>query len=55
MREFGNISKTLTVSHLIFFNTFSGLKTGLRGPKRACKMATVARQLWLLCKLDGPE
>ncbi|WP_443731889.1 hypothetical protein [Segatella buccae] len=46
MREFGDISKTLTVSHLNFSNTFSGLKTGLKGPKRACKRATVASQLW---------
>ena len=46
MREFGDISKTLTVSHLNFSNTFSGLKTDLKGPKRACKRATVASQLW---------
>ena len=46
MREFGDIPKTLTVSHLNFSNTFSGLKTGLKGLKRACKMATVASQLW---------
>ena len=46
MREFGDISKTLTVKHLNSPNTFSGPKTGLKGPDRACKRATVVLQLW---------
>ena len=46
MRKFGSLSKTLTTSRLNFVDTDLSLKTGLKRPKRVCKRATVARQLW---------
>ena len=44
--DFGDGFKTLTISGLIFIDTFSGPKTGLKRPKRACKRATVVLRLW---------
>ena len=46
MRKFGDVFKTLTISRLNIIDTQRGPKTGLKGPKRACKKATVALQLW---------
>ena len=46
IRDFGGFFKTLIFNHLNFIDTILGPKIGLRGPKRACKMATVAVQLW---------
>lgn len=44
--RFGGFFKTLIFNHLNFIDTILGPKIGLRGPKRACEMATVARRLW---------
>ncbi len=46
IRDFGGFFKTLIINYLNFIDIYFGTKTGLKGPKRACKMATVARQLW---------
>jgi hypothetical protein len=46
MRKFGDVFKTLIISRLNFVDTKLDPKTGLKGPKRACKRATVAAQLW---------
>ena len=46
IRDFGGFFKTLIFNHLNFIDTILGPKIGLKEPKRACKMATVARQLW---------
>ncbi|WP_257886569.1 hypothetical protein [Segatella buccae] len=46
MRKFGDVFKILIISRLNFVNTKLDPKTGLKGPKRACKRATVAAQLW---------
>ncbi|EFU30582.1 hypothetical protein HMPREF6485_1861 [Segatella buccae ATCC 33574] len=44
--EFGDIFKVLTISYLNFIDTDLIPKTGLKGPHRAGKRATVAAQLW---------
>ena len=46
IRDFGGFFKTLIINYLNFIDIYFGAKTGLRGPKRACEMATVARRLW---------
>ena len=46
MSKFGDVFKALTVSYLNFVDTDLSPKTGLEGPKWACKRATVAAQLW---------
>ena len=62
IRDFGGFFKTLIINYLNFIDIYFGTKTGLKEPKRACEMATVAVQLWpfwlstvALLKLDGPE
>ena len=44
--RFGGFFKTLIFNHLNFIDICLSPKTGLKEPKRACKMATVAVQLW---------
>ena len=46
IRDFGGFFKTLIINYLNFIDIYFGTKTGLKEPKRACEMATVARQLW---------
>ncbi|EFU29290.1 hypothetical protein HMPREF6485_2789 [Segatella buccae ATCC 33574] len=36
----------LVISRLNFIDTELGIKMGFNGPKRNCKRATVASQLW---------
>ena len=46
IRDFSGFFKTLIISRLNFTDTYWRPKTGLKGPKRACEMATVVLQLW---------
>ena len=46
IRDFGGFFKTLIINYLNFTDICLSPKTGLKEPKRACKMATVAVQLW---------